>query len=116
MIESGYTGRIIERSQMIFPDYSGRVLEDLFITNAMESEKFTAVGQWWDKKGENEIDLICIDDIEKKIVFSEIKRNANKIDLPTLEEKKNTFLNQCSSKFRNYKTALRGLSLEDLQK
>lgn len=35
---------------MIFPDYSGRVLEDLFITSELESEKFTAVGQWWDKK------------------------------------------------------------------
>ena len=115
MIESGYTGRIIERSQMIFPDYSGRVLEDLFITSALESEKYTAVGQWWDKKGENEIDLICIDDIEKKIVFGEIKRNAKKIDLPTLEEKKNTFLNQCNSKYRNYKTTLKGLSLGDLQ-
>lgn len=115
MIESGYTGRIIERSQMIFPDYSGRVLEDLFITSALESEKYTAVGQWWDKKGENEIDLICIDDIEKKIVFGEIKRNTKKIDLPTLEEKKNNFLNQCNSKYRNYKTTVKGLSLGDLQ-
>lgn len=59
--------------------------------------------------------LIRIDDIEKKILFGEIKRNAKKIDLHTLEEKKNSFLNQCSSKYRNYKTALRRPSLDDLQ-
>lgn len=114
MIESGYTARIIERAQQIFPDYSGRVLEELVIESALESEKFTAVGQWWDKKGENEIDLICIDDIEKRIVFGEIKRNPDKINLSVLEEKKHVFLNQCANKYRSYQPTVKGFSLDNL--
>ena len=115
MIESGYTARIITRAEKIFPDYSGRVLEDLFIRSALESEKFTAVGQWWDKKGENEIDLVCIDDIDKKILFGEIKRNPQKIRLEDLEHKKNVFLSQCSKKYLGYSTSVHGFSLEELK-
>ena len=114
MIESGYTGRIISRAETIFADYSGRVLEDLYIQNALESEDFTIVGQWWDKKGENEIDLVCIDDIERRILFGEIKRNPLKINLQDLEKKKIVFLNQCSTKYRTYSTDIKGLSLNDL--
>lgn len=115
MIESGYTARIITRAEKIFPDYSGRVLEDLFIQNALESEEYTAVGQWWDKKGENEIDLICIDDIEKRILFGEIKRNPLKIHLSDLENKKNVFLSQCNTKYLGYTTLVQGFSLEELK-
>ncbi len=114
MIEAGYTDRIIERALQIFPDYSGRVLEELFIRKTMESGKYTAIGQWWDKKGNNEIDLIAIDDLEKSIVFAEIKRNPQKINFVTLEEKKNVFLSQCRSQYRSYRPQLKGLSLENL--
>ena len=114
MIESGYTARVIMRAEKIFPDYSGRVLEDLYIQKAIESEEFTVVGQWWDKRGENEIDLVCIDDIEKKILFGEIKRNSQKINLSELESKKNVFLSQCSVKYRGYAASIMGISLGNL--
>ena len=38
--------------------FSGLMLERYFHRVAMESEEFTRIGRWWDRKGENEIDMI----------------------------------------------------------
>ncbi len=36
------------------------MLERYFYSNAAESGDCTMLGRWWDRKGENEIDLIQI--------------------------------------------------------
>ncbi|MBD8983900.1 MAG: hypothetical protein EGR83_17970 [Bacteroides cellulosilyticus] len=38
----------------------------------------TQVGNYWDTKGENEIDLITLNDFEKSGGVAEVKRNPNK--------------------------------------
>ena len=57
----------------LWPDFCGRSLENWFLKHYSESGEWTAVGQWWDKKGENEIDLIAVNELEDKIQFAEIK-------------------------------------------
>ena len=41
-----------------------------------EENQITLLGGWWDKKSKNEIDLIAVNEIEKKCLIYEIKRNA----------------------------------------
>lgn len=53
----------------------------------MESEQFTQVGNWWDRKGQNEIDLIAINEFDHTGIVAEIKRNLHKISMSKLQEK-----------------------------
>lgn len=61
---------------------------------------------WWDRKGGNEIDLVAVDEFEKRILFAEVKRNPEKIDLGILESKSARFFNSvprysaCSCEYR----------------
>jgi len=96
-----------------YATYSGRVLELYFKEKMRESGQFTRIGSWGDRKGENEIDLITIDDTERSIVFYEIKRQAPDIDLKRLEEKAARFLT-VNADFAKYDVQAKGLSMEDM--
>lgn len=73
-------------------------------------ERVTEVSHWWDSKGENEIDLIAIEKLDKRATVAEVKRNPRKYSAKILEEKY-----QCiKSHFRGYEVELIGLSLEDM--
>lgn len=42
---------------------------------------------WWDRKGENEIDMICEDELADRAVFYEIKRQKDEINIGLLKKK-----------------------------
>jgi len=67
------------------------------------------------KKGENEIDLIAVNELEDKIQFAEIKRNPKKICLEKLREKAEVFL-KSNAKYQKFSVSFTGLSLEDIKK
>ena len=46
---------------------------------------------WWDRKGENEIDLVCEDELADRLDFYEVKRDAARIDLAKLRDKSTAF-------------------------
>jgi Holliday junction resolvase-like predicted endonuclease len=93
-----------------WPDFCGRTLENWFLKDYSESGEWTAVGQWWDKKGENEIDLIAVNELEDKIQFAEIKRNPKKICLEKLKEKAEVFIRN-NSRYKNFDISFNSLSL-----
>ena len=70
-----------------YEDYSGRVLEQYFHDKVMELGQYTQVGNWWDRKGQNEIDLIAINEFDHTGIIAEVKRNPKKINLQKLAEK-----------------------------
>lgn len=107
-------GGMRERFLAGYPAYSGRVLEQLFAELFKEERRYSRVGRWWDRKGENEIDLIGIDDRNKTVDIFEIKRNPKKISLELLQKKADAFLSQNAGQLKGYEPRLRGLSLEDL--
>ena len=99
--------------EKVFSDYdtfSGFMLERYFRQLYRETGLYNTVTNFWDRKGQNEIDLIAVNDIEKEIVFGEVKRNASRIDLHSLEEKAEIILAQR----RNYDASFVALSLEDM--
>ena len=71
--------------------YTGRTLEDWYHDLFGASPKWTRTGRWWDRRGENEIDLIALNDLTGKAVIAEIKRNADKIDMRALAGKAAAF-------------------------
>ena len=76
----------------------------------MESGTFTLTGNWWDRKGENEIDLIAINEFDKTGIIAEIKRNRNRIDMEKLERKTLSL----PSSFKKFSFELQALSIDDM--
>lgn len=79
----------------------------------MESGQFTRIGRWWDRRGENEIDMIAEDELSDSVTFYEIKRQASEISIGILKQRAETML-QATHEFQNYKLSYSPLSMEDM--
>ena len=77
----------------------------------METGDYTQVGNWWDRKGENEIDILAINEFTREGIAVEVKRNEHKISLPVLAEKVSKLPQQ---QFGKYHLQLQGLSMNDM--
>ena len=93
-----------------YEQYTGLVLEQYFRQKWMEEERVTLIGNYWDRKGQNEIDMIALNDIDKTAVVAEIKRQRRNIS-PTELAGKAATLNRELSK---YTVKQIGLSMEDM--
>lgn len=96
-----------------WPTFTGHTLEDWFLTNYRMQSRWDLVGPWWDRKGENEIDLVAVSDREKTIAFAEVKRNPERIDKHLLTAKAEAFL-KVNGQYAGYKKEITGLSLNDM--
>ncbi len=70
------------------------MLERYFYAKAAESGRYTILGRWWDRKGENEIDLIAANEIDKTAEIYEIKRKRSNINIADLDKKAQTMISQ----------------------
>lgn len=104
-----YIKKIIERD---FNTFSGIELESLFTAILRESKQFNQIGSYWDKKGENEIDIIAINDMDKRILIVEVKRQLKKYNPATLLIKSSHLLTKLSLK--NYQIEHRCFALDNL--
>lgn len=96
-----------------YPTFSGLILERYFREKAIESEKYTLIGRWWDRKGENEIDLFVSNEFERKVEIYEIKRNRKNIDFTVLEGKVKTMLTSVRL-FNGYNIEVKGIDMQDM--
>lgn len=94
-----------------YEGFTGRTLERYFQDKLMETEQFTQIGNWWDRKGQNEIDLIAINEFNHTGVVAEIKRNPHKLSLQKLEEKIAVLPKK---DFGEYQLQALGLSVKDI--
>lgn len=79
-----YTKELVKRD---LPTFSGYTLEKFFRQNLAESKQYNNIGVYWESKNLNEIDIVAINDKEKKVLIAEVKRDINKVNLQELEEK-----------------------------
>ena len=91
--------------------YSGRFLEKYFIEKLKASGKYSAIGTYWEKGNQNEIDIVAINEDEKKMLIAEVKRNPEKIDMAILEEKAQKLI----QKHSKYKVEFKGYSIENIR-
>lgn len=94
-----------------YEQFSGRTLEQYFQAQAMETGFYTQVGNWWDRKGLNEIDMIALNEFDHTALAAEIKRNPKKISMSDLAGKVDSLP---KSDFGRYSFELKGLSIEDM--
>ena len=113
MIEVGANKKLKMVIDKNYTTYTGKVLERYFTEKMIESEEYTQIASWWDRKGENEIDIIAADELEKKVIFYEVKRQAQDINLGILKDKAEHFF-QTTGKFKKFNIEYQGLSMEDM--
>ena len=113
MIEVGANKKLKMVMDKSYTTYTGKVLERYFIAKMIESEEYTQIASWWDRKGENEIDIIAADELEQKVIFYEVKRQAKDINLGILKDKAEHFF-QATGKFKKFDIGYQGLSMEDM--
>ena len=94
------------------PDYEGRALEDFFRRRISEEDTYTEVGGYWNRKGDVEIDIVVVDDIERKVRLIEVKRNQKKLNIKGLESK-GAIIRQ---ELEGYDVSYEGLSSEDVRR
>ena len=70
-----YIRKIVDRDYEV---YSGIVLEKYFRAKMIDSKVFSDIQGYWNSKGEDEIDIVAVNDFEKRLLFCEVKRNAKK--------------------------------------
>ena len=101
---------IIHRDYDVF---SGFALERYFRELFVESGRWTRLGMWWDRKGENEIDLLAEDEINDSYAICEIKREKSRIDLEIVKKKYEVFV-KASGKWKRVKPQFLALSMDDM--
>ena len=113
VIEIENYGKLQEIVERDYNTFSGVMLERYFHRVAMESREYTRLGRWWDRKGENEIDMIAEDELTDSATFFEIKRQKNEICIGLLKQKAEVML-RATGEFKGYEIGYEGLSMDEM--
>ena len=110
LIESNRTALLLQYVSDNYTLFTGRTLERFFHDQMMQTGRYTRIGNWWDKKGEHEIDLVALNEFDKTCVIAEIKRNPKKLSLSDLKNKASVF----TAEAKGYTIEYRLLSIDDI--
>jgi len=102
-----YVKEIVLRDYKV---YSGRVLEKYFTDKMLAEENYSAIGTWWEKNNQNEIDIIALNENEKRLVITDVKRKAENINIRELKQKAKTL----EMLFKDYAIEYQGLSMDNM--
>ena len=102
-------GEIIQRD---YSGVSGLMMERYYMKKFQEEGRYI-IGKWWDRKGENEIDLIVTDPIQKEAWMYELKKQGYRYKENEFREKVDKVLEQ-TPELRNMTLHIGSLSLEDM--
>ena len=112
-IESGALRLLKELVRRDYPTFSGEMLERYFRQQAQESGEYTHIGRYWDRKGENEIDVVLMNEQTHQLTIGEVKRQQKNISKKALIDKANYFLS-VHLELKNWQLSLKELSLEEM--
>lgn len=96
-----------------YETFSGLMLERYFRRVLIERKAYTRIGGWWDRKGENEIDIVAENELNNEATFFEVKRKAANIDIEVLKQKAAAFL-RATGEFKGFYISYKALSMEDM--
>ena len=102
-----YVKEIVKRD---YETYSGLFLERYFQEKLRLSYEYSAIGNYWERGNQNEIDIVAINEEKKQMLIGEVKRNPKKIDLYKVEQK----ALKLTSKHNKYTVAYKAFSLKDM--
>lgn len=110
-VEIGNLEYVRSKAVAEYETVSGTILERYFRQLYRETGEYNIVSRYW--KGDDmkdEIDLVAVDDAEKRVVIAECKRNPKKYDEQLLRSKAAAIV----SHHKAYSIEYAGLSLKDM--
>ena len=114
LIEQGDEKRILEKSVAALPDILyGATLRRAWKDCLRESGEYVEVGSWWDRRGENEIDVAAVNPTEKTILFGEVRRGPDAWNEERLRLRAYSFLAQ-NPKYAGFEARFACLTPEEL--
>lgn len=96
-----------------YETFTGLMLERYFKRVLIESKAYTRIGSWWDRKGENEIDIVAENELNRTAAFIEVKRKAGNFDSDALNDKVAAFT-RATGQFKDYAVSQLSLSMSDM--
>ena len=96
-----------------YETFTGIMLERYFKHVLIESKRYTRIGSWWDRKGENEIDIVAENELNNEAIFIEVKRKSESFDADILNGKVISFI-RATGEFKDYTIMQKGLSMNDM--
>jgi AAA+ ATPase superfamily predicted ATPase len=110
IVEAEGYGRLKAIIHRDFSTFKGKFLEKLFIELLKEKQIYTSIGNYWERGNQNEIDIVAIDEIDKKILLCEVKLSKKRLNRDDLVRKSVNVLR----KYKGYEVEYRLLSVDDI--
>lgn len=101
-----YIKKIIHRD---LSNYYGAMLENFYHEIFALTRQYNVIGRYWERDNSNEIDLVAVNDLDKKIVIAEIKLKKKKVSLDNLKQRSQKLL----SNYEGYAVDYLALDLQD---
>jgi hypothetical protein len=111
LIEAESFERLKEIIHRDISTYRGKFLEKLFVELLKEKQIYTSIGSYWERGNKNEIDIVAIDDIDKKLLICEVKLSEKRLNHNELVLKSQKLI----SCYKEYQLEYKLLSLKDLE-
>ena len=102
-----YVRELVDRD---FSTWSGIYLEKYFREKIAMSGDFTSVGSYWEKGNRNEIDVVAIEDMRRKVLIAEVKLRKKNLRPTLLRQSARNLVSQ----FNDYQIEYRSFSLDDI--
>jgi uncharacterized protein len=109
-VETGnyeYIKQIVDKN---ISTYSGPFLEKMYQELLISTNQYNLIGNYWERGNKNEIDIVAINELEKKMLIAEVKMNKDKINMNALKEKSIKLI----SKYKDYEVEYIGFGLQDI--
>ena len=78
---------IKEKIRQEWPIHKGSQFEKIIKNHLKTLSRFNIIGSYWDRRGENEIDVAAVNDMERVLLLGECKLNVKKLDIEQLKRK-----------------------------
>lgn len=114
LLEKGEEKRLLQKAVAELPEILfGAPLRGAWKDAFRESGEYAEVGSWWDRRSENEIDVVAVNPTKKEILFAEVRREGSAWDEAELRARAFRFLAQ-TPKYGMYAPRFACLVPEDL--
>lgn len=78
LLEQGNVERLIKKVVAELPDILfGTTLRNAWKDALLESGRYAEVGSWWDRRGEDAVDVVAVNGGKKEILFAEVRRKGS---------------------------------------
>jgi AAA+ ATPase superfamily predicted ATPase len=113
MLEIGAYAQLRELIDHDYETFTGQCLERYFKEQLVETQQFTRIDAWWSRNGQDEIDIVALNEMNSTAIFYEVKRQSKAYNENKFLEHIAAFL-QTTRQLKGYSITHQLLCMEDM--